>query len=583
MTEQPTVEHRTSVGRRQLALIGGVVAAAAALGIALGVVLTGGRGAALSPAAGYVPADAVMYMEARLDLPGDQRANLRAVLERFPAADADAVLTDALADTLDELLADAGAPVDYSNDVASWFDGRIGIALLDYPLSADPMAMALPSTLVSFGSRDPDGATGLADELRGEMESGGMTFSSEEHDGVTIWSLDLDDEAMEMGVPVSGLGFAYAVTDDQLLLANGNTTLTTALDVHSGDGDSFAQRDGLASLVARLPGEVSGVVAVDVKGLMAETMGELEQQAPELADLMAGYVDELPSLSVSAISFETDAVRFDGASGMPTGDLAPSNERRDLASRVPADAILFGDAPRAGQSLAQVVIGLKSALAATPDSGMPMLELEQVEDALGADLEDFVAWINDAAVVAGWDGTAPYGGLLLGADDPDVARQRLDQLRALARLAAFGGSGDITVTTEDVEGVEVTTIAVDASGMDAQLTPAASTVIIEYAVDGDTALVGIGDGFVRRVLSLDEADSLAETDRFRGAVERFGGFDNVGTLFLDLASLREAVMEAAGSEMPTEMEPNIEPLDYLVSVTRVEGDELVARGALVLR
>jgi hypothetical protein len=135
------------------------------------------------------------------------------------------------------------------------------------------------------------------------------------------------------------------------------------------------------------------------------------------------------------------------------------------------------------------------------------------------------------------------------------------------------------VSTEDVDGVEVTTIAFESG--DAMM-PAPGGVI-EYAVDGDVALLGIGESFVRRVIALDEADSLAQTDRFTTAVERYGGFDNVGTLYLDLAALRDTVGEAMGASFAGDVREYLEPLDYLVSVSRVEGDEMVSRGALVLR
>jgi hypothetical protein len=580
MTEQPTIEPRTTYGRRQIAIIGGVVAAAAALGIALGVVLTGGgRGASLAAAAQYVPSDAVMYIEARLDLPGDQRANLRGIIERFPGADADAVLTDALADTLDTLLDEAGMPVDYSTDVASWFDGTVAMAVLEYPASADPtaMAMEMPSTLIAFGSRDPEGASALADQLRGEMELAGVSFTSTDHGGVTIWSMDLDAD-MAYAVPMSGLGFAYAVTDDQLLLSNGEETMVAALDAHEGSGGTFASRDGLAALVARLPAERAGMAAIDIQAMLSATLAQLEQQAPDLAEVMNGYLADEASLVVSSISFEADAVRFDGASANATGDLAQSNGRRDLASHVPADAFVFGDGSNVGESLSRAVVAFKASYAAMPD-GMGVPDLDQVEDALGADFEEFVAWIDDGAFAAGWSGGEPYGGLVLEAPDADLARQRLDQLRALARLAAFGGSSGLQVSTEDVDGVEVTTIAFESG--DAMM-PAPGGVI-EYAVDGDVALLGIGESFVRRVIALDEADSLAQTDRFTTAVERYGGFDNVGTLYLDLAALRDTVGEAMGASFAGDVREYLEPLDYLVSVSRVEGDEMVSRGALVLR
>src|SRR5574338_252955 len=252
-------------GRRHLAILGGLLAVAVFVGLTLGGVLSGDRGGgSLGASAGSVPADAVIYLEARLDLPGAQRAQLRALLDRFPAVNPDDVLTDALAHTLDEALSGGDAPFDYSNDVAPWFTGRIGLAMLDYPV--DPAAMRLPSMLVLRGTRDAAAATALADALRTELESDGTSFRSSDHGGVTVWSLAV--EADPMAAPISGLGFAYAVSDDQLLLASGADVIATALDVHGGAASSLAGRDDVRSLVGTLPDEAAAFAVVNSQAML---------------------------------------------------------------------------------------------------------------------------------------------------------------------------------------------------------------------------------------------------------------------------------------------------------------------------
>jgi hypothetical protein len=101
-----------------------------------------------------------------------------------------------------------------------------------------------------------------------------------------------------------------------------------------------------------------------------------------------------------------------------------------------------------------------------------------------------------------------------------------------------------------------------------------------------TVVIGFGDGFVARSLNLAAGDSLANSDRFNAAVDRFGGDDNAGLAFVDLAGIRQAVEAAAGQMLPPEyqsqIKPNLEPLDYLVSLTKVEGNVVVTRGGLGL-
>ncbi|MGH2456054.1 MAG: DUF3352 domain-containing protein [Candidatus Limnocylindria bacterium] len=574
----------SGLGRRaRVAVIGAVVLLAAAIGAVLGVMVVPARGAGLGPSAAYVPADTVIYLEARLDLPGAQRDNLRAILDRFPALDADLILSATLADTLDDLLAEGRLPLDYSGDVAPWFTGRVAMAVLDYPLNADPMTMQLPSTLVMLGSRSQADADDLAGQLRQELEAGGAAFTSSQHRGTTIWALDLEPAPF---VPLADLGFAYAVTPDQLLLATRSQAIATALDVQAGDGGSLEGRQEVRDLAARLPDQWTAVLTVDSAAMLAELQAELERSQPMLAQALAASMASVPDLMVGTVAFDGDAVLLDGASDLPGGPLTPANGLRSLAEQVPGDAVLFSDGGELGAGLEAMVTSLKATLAVGPAAAEQLEQLDQVEAALGAELEEFVSWVGDGAIVAGWDGTQPYLGLVLGTDDPQAAARRLDQLRALARLAELDPGRTITVTTEDVGGTEVTSIRIGMGALTGEFGPV-DEVVLEYAVRDNGALVGVGDGFVRPSLALDPDDSLAASARFRSAVERFGAADNAGTFFVDLVALREGVVSALPAEAllgyRADLEPNLEPFDFMAGVSRVEGDALVSRFGLVLR
>jgi hypothetical protein len=581
--ERGVPQPSSTVSRWRIAVIGAVAVLAAGIGLVLGLSVLPDRGSSLGPSAAYVPAGAVMYLEARLDLPAGQRASLRAILERFPDADPDALLGEALAATLDDALSGMSAPVDYSNDIAPWFDGRVAMALLDYPLNADPMSMQVPSTAALVGVRDAAAAGAFADTLRDEISSTGATLSPFDHGGVTVWTLDVDPSTAGA---VGGVGFAYALTDDQLLLATGRTAVETLLDVHAGRADSLAQRDEIGDLAASLPIEWAGVMTVDVGAVLTETRAQLEQSSPELAEALGVYLDAVPSVVVTSLGFEDDAVRFDGVTTMPSGDLAPSNGRRTLAASIPADAIFFADGANVGAGLTQAVTSMRATLAVAADGESALQQLEQVESALGADLEDFVTWIGGAAMAAGWDGEQAYVGLVLEASDPGAAQQRLGQLRALVELAAMAPSTQVDVSTESVGDVEVTTITVAVDAMSPGTLPI-TDLVVQYALDGETAVIGFGDRFVGRVLEIAPGESLADTDRYQGAIQRFGGDDNAGAVFLDLVALREAtetaIPFALGPGYEADLKPNLEPLDYLAGVTRVEGDAVVSRYGLVVR
>jgi Protein of unknown function (DUF3352) len=565
------------LSRWQIAAVAGVVLLAAGIGVVLGVNLTGGRGAGLGVSAGYVPASAPIYVEARLDLPGEQRDNLRSLIERFPGTDADAVLTDALATALDDAL--SGSGFTYSGDVAPWFDGGAAMALLDYPSMTDPAA-GPPSVVFLLGVRDPVLAESATDRVRAAAEAQGATFTSTDVRGTKVWSAD----AAALDAPMAGnASLAYALTDDQLVLGSSTDAVTTALNVHAGDGSALADRSEVRDLGGHLPAEVAGLMTMNLEATLADLRASLGQQDASVGAAYDQLLAGMPTFVMASVSFEADAARFDTVSQVPSGGSTAANSARDLADQVPADAIAFADAGNVGDRLSSMIGALRSALTA---SGADAGTLDQVQAALGGDPEQFVSWIGDAAVTAGFDGSQPYAGMVLAATDADAARQRMGQLRALVGLAALDPSSGVSVSTDTVAGAEVTTVSFDASGGAAADAPMQlSTVQLQWAVDDTRVVIGFGDRFVGRVLGLDPADSLGASARFGAALDRLGG-DNTGVVFVDLGGLRDSIATMLPAEMRAQydaMAPMLAPLDYMASVSSRDGDVSVQRTAIVLK
>jgi hypothetical protein len=562
----------------QLAVVGAVVALAAAIGLVLGFTVLAPRANPLGGAASYVPASTVMYFEARLDQSPAQAQALQAFVQRFPAVKADKPLLEIIGSAIDEGLAGSDSPITFADDVAPWFDGRVSMALLDYPVGAVSGGnTALPKTAVLFGVTDPSAAAAFTDKVRDAMGSAGTTLTSSQHAGVTIWSMD------QGAADVTGLAFALA--DDELLVSNGSATIETLLDTHAGS-QSIAGRSELQQLAGHLPSDWTGFYAVDTSQMLEQLKSAMQQADPSMGSLLDGYLASVPTFSAGTIGFESDALVLDAASIMPAGQDAPANSRRDLAARVPADALLYADAGNVGASLEKLVTAVRQAAAAQPDDGQTAQMLDQAEAALGGDLGDFVSWISDGAVVAGMTDGTPYGGLVLDASDATTAAQRLGQLKSLLQLAAQSGGAQLSVTSDTVAGVEVNTITVQ-TGMSGDVMPTVPQVVVQYAISDSTVLIGFGDQFVTRSLSLAAGASLADADRFTTAVDRFGGPDNTGVTFLDLAGLRKAIEASAGTALPPEysrdIKPNVEPLDYLISVTQADGNTVEAHAGIVVR
>jgi hypothetical protein len=560
-------------------VIGVVAVLAVAIGVAASSFMLTSRSAGMGAAAGYVPADAPFYVEMRVEPSAEQDAALRELLGRFPpieGVDLDRPLHEQLVEKVDEAIGAAEGEVDLSwaEDVAPWFDGTVAVALpaIDAAAFADPMSADEPDVLLVAGVTDAAAARAAADRA---FEEGGMGTTTSEHRGFQIV------ESAEDG---SG---AFTVTDDALLAAESSDVIRAALDVDA-EGGSLASADGTADLVAELPSDWLAFGIYDFEEIMVASLEASAGMSGMSADVFGALLEDQPLRGAFTISAEGDRVAFDSATEAPTGPFAVSNANRGLAEAVPADALYYTEAGNLGAGITAMVEVVKDAAAADPATAD---ELETFEAALGTELEDLVSWIGDAGMAAGWDGSEAYAGLVIVPTDADEAQQRLDQLAGFARLAMLDPSAGVTVEESEVAGTEVTTIRwEDPTAVPDPTVPIPTGLAVEFAITDDFVLVGIGDRFVDRSLELDAVDSLAANDRFTSAVEEFGGHDNAGVAWMDLTALRETLesvllptAEAMGFDAyETEIKPWLEPLDRLVTVSRLEGDLLVQRGGLLV-
>ncbi|MBA3627358.1 MAG: hypothetical protein H0W60_06440, partial [Chloroflexi bacterium] len=104
-----------------------------ATGAGLAMLATGSRTtAAQGPT--FLPPETMVYMETRLDLPGDQRENLIAFMGKFPGFADPAAFDLKVNDTLDRLTRESTqGEYSYAADIEPWFDGEVAIGITDVP------------------------------------------------------------------------------------------------------------------------------------------------------------------------------------------------------------------------------------------------------------------------------------------------------------------------------------------------------------------------------------------------------------------------------------------------------------------
>lgn len=578
-TSQPVA----SVPGWRVAIIGVVALLAVGIGIALGGFLLTGRTAAIGSGASYVPASAPLYVEVRLEPSEVQDAALREFLGTFPAIegiDLGQPLYGQLTARLDEALAAEGTELSWAADIEPWFDGHVGFAMLDFPASAldptmpQPAVFGVPSAVAMLGVDDPVAAQSSIDHILAESEIP-VTFGQQEHAGVTI---HVDEDS----------GMAYALTDDQLLLATAAADIVAALDAHASGSSTLSEAGSIASLTDALPTEWLVFGFYDLTDLIASTL-EGNGAFGMTGDLLANQ----PMRGAMALTVDGDRVSLPMVSDPPSGPLSVTNADRGLADEVPGDALYYAEGGNVGASLGGMVGSLKASVGAMPEGAE---QLEMVEAALGGDLEDQVAWMGDVATVAGYDGEQPWGGAIIVPTDMEEARRTMGQLSTFAGLATLDPSIGITVEERDIDGFEVTTLRWSDPNRPAEPPPsdmpapfALPEVIVEWIVTDDRVVIGVGDRFVERVLGQDPAGSLAETPRFSDAVDELGGSSNAGLTWVDLRGLRLALEAALGDLDPVGMEsyesdilPWLEPLDRIVTVSRIAGDLLETDSVLLV-
>lgn len=565
-----------------------VIAAIAVLAVGIGAVagafLLTARASGAGPAAGYVPADAPMYLEWRVVPSDEQDAALRGILARFPIPDfdADQPLVDQLTDKLDEELAGSGFDFSYESDVAPWWDGRLAIALTEVPSMTEAVPAEMPGALFLVGVTDADAASAAIERLR-DTAAPGAEFESTEHAGTMVWTVT---------DPFGGSAGSYAVTDDQIVFAATTDDVTAALDRHAAGDDSIADGDAMRQLGADLPEDWLMLGIVNGEALLAEMQRSMEEQAPEMASMYAAMLGEGSFNGVMTLAATEDRILFDAVGNAPTGDIAVTNEDRGLAAQVPADALLYAEGGSVGASLSQMITAFEE-MAGAGGEGLSE-DLGPAEALLGGDLTDLVSWIDDGALVAGWDGSQPYAGLILVPSDPEAARETIDGLLALANFGTLDPSLGVTIEEETIGDAEVTTIRWEGQIPLGELgIPAPDGepvgVALQVSQEDDRVILGIGDGFATRVLQLAEADSLASMERFAAAVEDVGGTTNAGMTWIDVTGTRQAVESAFGdaglldqlADYETEVKPWLAPFDSFVAVMRVDGDRVVQRSALI--
>lgn len=545
------------------------VVALVVLATALAISLFTGR-AASAVVLGYVPNDSIMYGEARLDLPGDQRAAVGQFLSKFPGFADQSVLETKIDEVLDRLVGGAtNGDQAFSSDIKPWFGGELAFsvgALPDPAVLSAPDAAAMDNArfLVLVSVKDETGAKAWFDSV---IASSGGTTSTESYGGANLTLFTAQGE--QQG--------AFAVLDGKVAVMGDAASVMAAVDT-KGAGDFATQPDFNAALDATT-GDHVGFVYVALRPLLewSSQLGGSEIPGGLSGEVLTGLA---PDWTAFALRVEGDALRMETLATKPEGIAATAARTSALADHVPSSAIALSISHDYGTGILKTLDTYRSEPSLKP-------ALDAIDQAIGflGGTDAAIGWIGDLGITVTRGDTGVEGGVVIVPTDRAAAERLFTSLRTVVSLG--GATLGVSVRDEAYAGTTITIIDFgDVADLVAQagLSPEmlgtglpTGRVELAYAITDQVVVLGSGPGFVRHVLDTTPATSIASNERYKALAARVGQGTGIG--FADLTAIRELIESAMANadaadrvEYEQNIKPFLVPFDALVGSSSIQGD-----------
>jgi hypothetical protein len=541
---------RASWGRWAIGL--GVAGVAIVAGLVAFLVL--GKSSA-PEALAYVPGDAALVLELRMDLPGDQLQATGNLLAHFPGFQDQSTLSTKIDEALKRLIAEApGSSVDYDADVKPFIGGPLFVAARSFAgmeTSGDPTDWVIVATT--------NGAVTCDQAFEGNP------VTTEAYNGVSL--------------SIAAGGKETCAIDGRFALVGDRAGVTAAIDAHKANTGLNTSTRYAAARTA-LGQDRLATMYLDGTGL-AQALPSADP-ALQLGDI-AGAV---PEWIMGGVRAENDAlvldVTFAPASGVtvsPSLRTYPPAHALDMTAFAPAGTLAFGEIQGAGVSLANLVTQLQAD---------PQLQTALQELAAFGGIDGLVGWIDEAGFVVFRDGDTPAGGLILASEDAAGAAEKVTALTTVLGLGAAGG--DIEISTSTVAGTKVTTVHIPDISVLAGAA-GAGTGVPPVAVDFSIAardryiVVGVGTNAMAALLGVEPGAGLEADAAFKRALARSLANPQVFMYVAAGASidwLDSVATQLGGPGIPADMKPYLDPIESLVWSTTGDGTHGAFRMALTV-
>lgn len=518
----------------------------------------------------YVPADSVAYVEARLDLPGDQRRSVAEFLSHFPGFADQAALDSKLDEALDQFIHDATkGDQSYTADIKPWFGGEIAVSVGPLPpassLSGGDSSSTLARQLRALA------LLSVTDGAKAQAYLDGLSAKT----GEETTKLTYNGAQLTVYQEKDGPALAYAIIGGKVAALGDLASVKAAVDTNGSSG--FATQPGPKAALDAADQDHVGFVYVALRplldwstGLSKSLPGPTGSAIPEpVSDTLLKTV---PDWASYWLRFEKDALVVEAAAPKPEVSFASTENRTSpLVKHVPSSALAMAVTNGLGATIGKVLD-----LYAGDPQFKPLVD--QLDQALGVvgGRDAALGWIGDTAIVVNATGDTPEGGVLIAPTDPDKAKSLLTSLGTLVGLG--GAQNGITVRTEDHNGTTITIIDIAdlsklsgaAGGQVGAMPLPLNHIEIAYAVTNDVVVIGSGPDFVKHVLDTTEGTSLANDQQYKDLAGRISV--GTGQTFVDITAIRSLIEKAAAGgdaaqrqKYETDIKPFLAPFDAMIA------------------
>jgi len=555
-------------GRLRWVVAAGVVMLVV-LATAFAISLFTGR-AANATVLGYVPNDSIMYGEIRMDLPGDQRANVAGFLSKFPGFADQSTIETKIDEIFDRMVGGAtDGDQAYSSDLKPWFGGELAFSVGALPdpstLQAAPEGSGMDGArfLALASVKDPVIARAWFDEA---VAGTGSSASTETYSGADLSVID-------------GKG-AYAILDGKVAVIGDLASVKAAVDT-KGAG-AFAATPDLKTALDATSGDHVGFVYLAVRPLVewSSQVGGATVLGIEPGGAMAELV---PDWAAFALRVEGDGLVMESLAPETAAGAPGESRASKVAEHVPAGAIALSISNDYGKG----ILAMLNTYRADPSLKSTVETIDQALGVLGG-ADAAASWIGDLGIAVVRTDTGVEGGIVIAPTDSAAATRLFTSLRTMVALG--GSAAGIDVRDESYAGTTITIIDLgDLEGLAALggVSPdmlgagglPTGHIELAYAITDQVVVIGAGPGFVKHVLDTTADTSIASNDRYKSLVGRAG--QGSGSGFLDITAIRELIepaMASMGGADLADYEQNVKP--FLVPLDAVVASNSVKDGVV---